>query len=151
MLSDHEELVLEETHLSVSEPIARGGRPDERAFLQDPVGERRVSATDGERLVRLAREAMMTRKRDLYAFIHADAPVIERGPGGARRSSNGRMVVRGAAGAEALGARGPRIARPRRLVRRRPARARARRARRREVELRASLRRALRRLALLER
>ena len=59
-------------------PIARGATPARRAALEPPVGVRSVSRADGERLVWLAQESMMTRQRDLYAFIHASADDVLR-------------------------------------------------------------------------
>jgi hypothetical protein len=55
------------------EPLRRG-RPDlESDVLRAPLAIRAVSAREGARLVHMAREAMVTRSRDLEAFMHADA------------------------------------------------------------------------------
>jgi len=54
------------------EPIA-GGRPDVRAELQRaPVSVRPVSRRLGQRYIDMAREAMVTRSRDLDAFAYGD-------------------------------------------------------------------------------
>ncbi len=51
----------------------RRGRPDLRAELQrPPVSVRPLSPRDGERIVAMAREAMVTRARDLDAFAYGD-------------------------------------------------------------------------------
>ncbi len=48
-------------------------RPDLRCeVLVPPIGVREVSLEEGKRLVALAREAMVTRARDLDAFMHGD-------------------------------------------------------------------------------
>jgi hypothetical protein len=48
-------------------------RPDlRREVLVPPVSIKNVSRKDGERLVAMARDAMVTRERDLDAFIHGD-------------------------------------------------------------------------------
>ncbi len=48
-------------------------RPDlRREVLVPPVSIENVSLQDGERLVAMARDAMVTRERDLDAFIHGD-------------------------------------------------------------------------------
>ncbi|MCP3981713.1 MAG: hypothetical protein GY716_20625 [bacterium] len=50
-----------------------GRRPDlKAACLERPRAVRAVGRADGRRLVDLAREAMVTRARDLYAFKYAD-------------------------------------------------------------------------------
>jgi len=55
------------------EPLRRG-RPDLKSdVLRSPLSIRAVSLREGERLVHMAREAMVTRSRDLEAFMHADA------------------------------------------------------------------------------
>jgi hypothetical protein len=55
------------------EPLHRG-RPDlSRDVLRPPLAIRAVSAREGATLVHMAREAMVTRSRDLEAFMHADA------------------------------------------------------------------------------
>ncbi len=54
------------------EPLRRG-RPELRAELaRPPVAVRALSVREGETLVDLAREAMVTRARDLDAFAYAD-------------------------------------------------------------------------------
>ncbi len=51
----------------------RRGRPDLRATLdRPPRSVRAVSRKDGRRLIDLAREAMVTRSRDLDVFMHGD-------------------------------------------------------------------------------
>ena len=56
-----------------SGPLARP-RPDLRREVDvPPLAIHELSRRDGERLVTLAREAMITRARDLDAFMHADA------------------------------------------------------------------------------
>jgi len=53
-------------------PLSRG-RPDLRREVErPPVAVRAVSPREGQRLVDLAREAMVTRSRDLDIFVHAD-------------------------------------------------------------------------------
>ena len=53
-------------------PLSRG-RPDLRREVErPPVAVRAVSPREGRRLVDLAREAMVTRSRDLDIFVHAD-------------------------------------------------------------------------------
>jgi hypothetical protein len=48
-------------------------RPDLRREVQvPPVSIKNVSRKDGERLVAMARDAMVTRERDLDAFVHGD-------------------------------------------------------------------------------
>ena len=49
-------------------------RPDlRREVMIPPISVREVSLEDGQRLVAMAREAMVTRSRDLDAFMHGDA------------------------------------------------------------------------------
>jgi len=49
-------------------------RPDlRREVLIPPISVREVSLEEGERLVEMARDAMVTRSRDLDAFMHGDA------------------------------------------------------------------------------
>lgn len=56
-----------------AEPLRRE-RPDVRALLRvKPFPVAAVDSATGERLVAMTREAMVTRHRDLDAFIHADA------------------------------------------------------------------------------
>jgi hypothetical protein len=43
------------------------------AILQPPLGVRSVSPQEGQKLIDMAREAMITRARDLDIFMHADA------------------------------------------------------------------------------
>jgi hypothetical protein len=51
----------------------RSGRPDlRREVLQPPQAVREVSRRQGRELIDLAREAMVTRSRDLDIFVHAD-------------------------------------------------------------------------------
>lgn len=51
----------------------RHGRPDLSVdVLRPPVSIRAVNARDARRLVELTRDAMVTRSRDLEAFMHAD-------------------------------------------------------------------------------
>ncbi len=51
----------------------RSGRPDlRREMLQPPLAVREVSRRQGRKLIDLAREAMVTRSRDLDIFVHAD-------------------------------------------------------------------------------
>ncbi len=47
-------------------------RVKKSAFREAPKSVRQMSRGDGETLVWLARESMMTRERDLFAFVHAD-------------------------------------------------------------------------------
>ncbi len=54
------------------EPLARG-RPDLKAVLRArPVRVTKLSRADGQRLVELAREAMVSRSRDLDVFTYGD-------------------------------------------------------------------------------
>jgi hypothetical protein len=56
-----------------NEPLSRS-RPDMReAILEPPLGVRSVSPREGQKLIDMAREAMITRARDLDIFMHADA------------------------------------------------------------------------------
>ncbi|UCF40667.1 MAG: hypothetical protein JSW43_13240 [Gemmatimonadota bacterium] len=51
----------------------RSGRPDlRREMVRPPLAVRAVSRREGRRLIALAREAMVTRSRDLDIFVHAD-------------------------------------------------------------------------------
>ena len=51
----------------------RSGRPDLRdAALLEPLAIREVSREDGQRFIDMAREAMVTRSRDLDAFAYGD-------------------------------------------------------------------------------
>ncbi len=63
----------------------RHARPDLRAeLLRPPRAVRRVSRSDGQALVTLARESMITRSRDLDAFAHgneADVWLCDNGAG----------------------------------------------------------------------
>ncbi len=53
-------------------PLDRG-RPDlRREILRPPLAVREVAPREGRALIDRAREAMVTRSRDLYAFKHAD-------------------------------------------------------------------------------
>jgi hypothetical protein len=54
-------------------PLARGRPPLGEEILRPPVAVRPLPAAEGGRLVDLAREAMVTRGRDLNVFEHADA------------------------------------------------------------------------------
>ncbi len=55
-----------------TKPLMRG-RPDLAAELRrPPLAVRLVSPREGQTLIHLAREAMVTRSRDLDAFMHAD-------------------------------------------------------------------------------
>lgn len=67
-----------------SGPLNRA-RPDlRREILRPPEAVREVAPREGRALIELAREAMVTRSRDLYAFKHADprdVRVVECGDG----------------------------------------------------------------------
>ncbi len=59
-------------------PLARG-RPDLRAeAVQPPQAVHEVSLAEGSRLIALAREAMVTRGRDLDAFMYGDPRDVRR-------------------------------------------------------------------------
>ena len=53
-------------------PLSRGRPNLRREVERPPVAVRAVSPREGQRLVGLAREAMVTRSRDLDIFVHAD-------------------------------------------------------------------------------
>ena len=53
-------------------PLSRGRPNLRREVERPPVAVRAVSPREGQRLVDLAREAMVTRSRDLDIFVHAD-------------------------------------------------------------------------------
>ena len=59
------------THFQTT-PLHRGRREIRRDLAQPPLSMRPVSLKEGRTLLELARNAMVTRSRDLDAFIHGD-------------------------------------------------------------------------------
>jgi hypothetical protein len=59
------------THFQTT-PLHRGRREIRRDLAQPPLSMRPVSLEEGRTLIELARNAMVTRSRDLDAFIHGD-------------------------------------------------------------------------------
>ena len=74
-----------ESRVVFREGPLRRDRPDlDREVLRPPRSIRAVSRSEGARLADLAREAMVTRERDLDAFMHADprdARIVDCGDG----------------------------------------------------------------------